>query len=74
MQGYSTTIKETIPECYYVLQNNKRVSSYVEIEAANNTIKYKLPLNRKNDYVIDPLAYGEQYTTYYGGNHMDFAK
>ena len=72
-QGYSTTIKETIPECYYVLPNNKIVSSNVEIEAANNTIKYKLPLNRKNDYVIDPLAYGEQYTTYYGGNHLDFA-
>ena len=73
LQGNSTSVKETIPKCYFILPNNQKKLTPVTIESYRNKIKYILPLNRKNDYVIDPLAYSEQYTTYYGGNHMDFA-
>lgn len=66
-------IKETIPESYYLLAGNKKKQANITVNTSSNRIQYVLPKNRKETFIIDPIAYGNEYTTYYGGAHLDFA-
>lgn len=68
------TLKETIPESYFLLSNDERKKEDVHFKISNNNLIFNLPKNRKKTYIIDPIAYGNQYTSYYGGAHMDFAQ
>jgi hypothetical protein len=67
-------IKETIPEAFFLLPNKQKKLVDLKIKTKGNGLQYHLPKNRTNDFVIDPIAYSNQYTTYYGGSHMDFAQ
>lgn len=67
-------IKETIPESYYLFEKNQKKAKSIEINVANHRVQYLLPQNRTETFVIDPIAYGNEYTSYYGGAHMDFAQ
>lgn len=74
LKSKSNYIKEEIPESYYLLEGNVRQPENITVNTARNRIQYVLPNNRKAKLIIDPIAYGNQYTSYYGGSQMDFAR
>ncbi len=73
LQGQNSTIQEAIPISFFVLPNQQKQNKDISIKTKANEIHFLLPKNRENTFVIDPIAYSNQYTTYYGGSHMDFA-
>ncbi len=67
-------IIERIPTSYFITENGKKNKVDITLNTANNRIQYLLPQKRKRTLVIDPIAYGNEYSTYYGGSGLDFAK
>lgn len=74
LEAKHSVITEAIPESFFVLTNNQKQQEPVSVKVKKDEIYYLLPKHRVNKYVIDPVAYSNQYTTYYGGSHMDFAQ
>jgi hypothetical protein len=73
LKAKNREIKETIPESYFLKKEGQKEIEQVTVNTAKNRIQYLLPSDRNETFVIDPIAYGNEYTTYYGGAHLDFA-
>lgn len=73
LEAHNNVIEEAIPESFFLLSNNQKKSIDIDIAIKENKISYLLPKNREKTLIIDPIAYNNQYTSYYGGSHMDFA-
>ncbi len=74
LKAKNREIKETIPESYFLKKEGQKEIEQVTINTAKNRIQYLLPNDRAETFVIDPIAYGNEYTTYFGGAHLDFAE
>jgi len=73
LNGKTKVVTENFPEVFYIDKNKNKEDATVKIEPTSKGLKYVLPKNRTKKLIIDPIAYGQEYTTYYGGAHMDFA-
>ncbi len=73
LKGKTKTVIENFPEVFYLNEKGNKEFTNVTIQNTEKGLKYILPKNRTKKLIIDPIAYGQEYTTYYGGAHMDFA-
>ncbi len=73
LKAKTKIITEELPEIFYLDENENKENTSIRLEKTKEGLKYILPQNRTKKLIIDPIAYGLEYTTYYGGAHMDFA-
>jgi hypothetical protein len=63
---------ENIPSIFEIIDEQKEEYTELEMSIIESNVHFSLPRERKNTIIIDPIAYGEKYSTYYGGNNIDF--
>lgn len=67
-------LTEDFPICYWEGENNKTILESLEIKYENGLLKLSYPQIRTKRLIIDPIAYSEEITSYYGGIQQDFAE
>jgi len=65
-------LTENIPSVFEVIDEQKKEYTKLKLRIIKSNIHFLLPKKRENTIIIDPIAYGEKYSTYYGGNNIDF--
>ena len=65
-------ILEKIPSVYIDIDQTRIDFHELRVSAENNCVKYKLPKSRLGTVVIDPIAYGLKYASFYGGSNVDY--
>ncbi|MCT4581728.1 MAG: T9SS type A sorting domain-containing protein [Flavobacteriales bacterium] len=68
-----TLLNERFPTCYWEGENDNLLAD-LNIISQNTKIQLRYPAQRTKTLIIDPIAYSEQTTSYYGGIHQDFAE
>lgn len=67
-------LQENFPACYWEGEEDTSLLNNLLIEPLQSSIQISYPVNRKKTLIIDPIAYSEKETSYYGGIHQDFAE
>ncbi|HIN39778.1 MAG TPA: T9SS type A sorting domain-containing protein [Flavobacteriales bacterium] len=65
-------IQEKTPFSYIYTKGNKEIYGEVKTKVRRNKLTYLLPRSRYGKVMIDPIAYGMKYSTYYGGASIDY--
>lgn len=66
-------LTEDFPTCYWEGEQNNLLE-HLDIISQNSIIQLSFPDERLKNLIIDPIAYSEETTSYYGGIHQDFAE
>ena len=67
-------LRENFPACYWEGESDFPLLNRVKIKTSNSSIQFIYPHNREKKLIIDPIAYAQKETSYYGGIHQDFAE